>query len=128
MKFPSCLHTSINSYSEASSTLLPSDLSHSTGYQLCANMYLCAYVWGGLYRHLTAPGTAQVMCFIKRKSCHSESPFLLKAVRDKITSYLRPKQDILEVSNGKRHKRHSISGLHSGVTPYVRTVPHSQGW
>lgn len=72
-----------------------------------------------------ALGAAQVICFIKRKHCHSESPFLLKAVRDNISSYLRPKQDILEVCNWKRLKGHSISGLHSSVTAYICARLHS---
>lgn len=90
-------------------------------------MYLCTYVSVGPYWHLTVLGTEQVMRFIKSKCCHSECPFILKAVRDTISSYLRPVQDILEFCNWKRHKIHSISVLHYVVTAALSLWPTPRG-
>lgn len=51
----------------------------------------------------------------------------MKAVIDKISSYLRPKQDILDVCNWKRQERKDISVLHSSVAACVCALPRSQG-
>lgn len=76
----------------------------------------------GMCASVQAPGAlraSHVMCSTERKRCHSESPFLMKAVTDKISSYLKPKQDILEVCNWKGHEREDISDLHYSVAAFV---------
>lgn len=92
-----------------------------------ANKYLCTWGCVHLCRQQAALKTTQVMCSIKRKCCRSESPFLLKAITDKISGYLRPKQDILEACNWERHEREDASVLHSSVAAHVCAVPCSQG-
>lgn len=94
----------------------------------CANKFLCTWVCVHLCRHQaalrTALRTTQVICSIERKCCHSESPFLLKAVTDKINSYLRAKQDILEVCNC--NEREGIPSLHSRGAACVCAMLHTQ--
>lgn len=123
-EFPICLHTNMNIWEQ----LGPFSLVISLAGQgiTCANKFLCTWVRVGPCRHQAALRTAQVMCSVKKKCCHSESPFLLKAVTDKISSYLRTKQDILEVCNWKRHEREGISVLHSDVAGCVCAVLRSQ--